>query len=160
MGKVVEMMKAQPYIPYNMGSFGKAEYMLIRQHKFPAKWEMGVDVVVSADSDRILGWDYDGFRKTLSKYVGSGELAIGEWAKTANSDDLMAFIKEALKVEEIHPGVEFTGCRVLGTVNRSNGFPIYSLEVFANKSGQKEYSEGIAPNVHKLKAGDMIFAWM
>jgi hypothetical protein len=69
------------------------------------------------------------------------------WLQSASKKPLMAFIIEALKVDQTDPETEWTGCRILGTVNRSNGYPVYSFQLFANKSKAKVYSGQCAPNV-------------
>jgi hypothetical protein len=154
------MMKAEPYRPYAMGSTGNASNMYIRQFNFPAEWDRDVDKITSADSDRLLSWDYDGFRKTLQKHIGTGEGAIGDWTRNATDEEAMAFIKEALKVAENYPDVVWTGYRVTGTVHRGNGFPIYTLTLFANRSGVAVYSDELAPNVEKPSAEHMFGGFM
>lgn len=115
--------------------------MFIRQFNFPVKYSEK-DLLTSADSDRLLSWDYDGFRKTLEKFIGLGEGAIGSWVRgsrdgviEATDENIMAFIKAALKTEEGIPGIKWTGWQVTVTVHQGNGFPIYTLSLFANKSG-------------------------
>lgn len=151
--KTHKMRKAQGYRSGAMGSLGDANNMFIGQFNFPAEYT-DEDRVTQADSDRILSRDYDGFRKTLMKFVGSGEMAIGSWIGgsmhgeiEATDENVMAFIKEALKVDLAYPGVEWTGWQVTGTVHRGNGFPIYTLSLFANRSGVAVYSDQLAPNV-------------
>jgi hypothetical protein len=138
-----------------MSSTGDANNMFMRQFNFPDKYR-DEDKLMQADSDRILSWDYHGFRKTLWKFIGKGEVAIGSWIRRARDgemeatdENVMAFIKEALKADEIHPGVKWTGWRVTGTVHRGNGFPIYTLSLFANCSGCVVYSDESAPNVEQ-----------
>jgi hypothetical protein len=138
-----------------MGSLGDANNMFIGQFNFPAEYT-DEDKFIQADSDRILSWDYDGFRKTLMKFVGSGEMDIGSWVGgtrngeiEATNENIMAFIKEALKADSACPGVKWTGWQVTGTVHRGNGFPIYTLSLFANRSGVKVYSDQSAPNVDR-----------
>lgn len=154
--------RVEGYRPWAMSSTGNASNMLMRQFKFPAEFT-DEDKVMQADSDRLLGWDYEGFRKTLWKFIGKGEGAIGAWVRgemqgvmEATDENVMAFIKEALKVDEVYPGVQWTGWQVTGTVHRANGFPIYSLSLFANRSGVAVYSDESAPNVEALSFGDML----
>lgn len=160
-----KVYKATAYNPMETGSLGKADNMLIRQFNFPYEYERGVDVMTGADSDRLMGWDYDGFSKTLKDHIHTGELGIGSWCFGASDEEIMNFIKEALNVEKNYPEVEFTGYRVTVTVNRSNGFQIYNLTLFANKSGAKVYSDACAPNVENgggmcfVIRGDNIEGW-
>jgi len=150
-----KIRKAEGHSWGEMGSFGKASNMLMRQFNYPAEYDNKKDVLRSADSDRLLDWDYAGFRATLKKHLGHGEMSIGELIRATDSAgnyimsdaDVFAFIKEALKTEEQNPGVEWTGYRVTGTVNRSNGYPIFTLSLFANLSGVEVYSGDFAPNV-------------
>jgi len=76
-----ELMKAQAFTWGAMSSLGNADNMLMRQFQFPAEFDPTMDKFVSADSDRLLGWDYHGFRKILMKYIGKGEMAIGSWVR-------------------------------------------------------------------------------
>lgn len=161
--KIRPVSVAEAYNPTEMSSLGKASNMLMRQFNFPAKWDDDKDVMISVDSDRLLGWDYEGFRATLKKFVGTGEMAIGAWVRQeyktgqeATDEVVMEFLKEAIKVGECHPGVIFTGWRVTGTVHRGNGFPIYTLSLFANRSGVDVYSDESAPNVEQMSI-DKIF---
>lgn len=154
----LKVLQAEAYRYGAMGSSGNANNMLMRQFQFPAEFDRHVDVMMSADSDRLLMWDYDGFRKTLEKFLGKGEGAIGEWVRRswegkteATDEQVMAFIIEALKAKEQHPDVVFTGWRVTGTVHRGNGFPIYTLSLFANRSGVAVYSDESAPNVEEVR---------
>jgi hypothetical protein len=147
--------KAEGYCSGAMSSTGLANNMFIRQFNFPDEYSVE-DKLMEADSDRLLAWDYHGFRKTLFKFIGKGEGAIGSWVRggmdgviEATDNVVMAFIKEALKADEIHPGVQWTGWRVTGTVHRGNGFPIYTLSLFANCSGCVVYSDESAPNVEQ-----------
>ena len=161
--KTHKMRKAEGYRSAAMCSLGDANNMFIGQFNFPAEYT-DEDKFIQADSDRILSWDYDGFRKTLMKFVGSGEMAIGGWVGgsrsgeiEATNENITAFIKEALKADSACPGVEGTGWQVTVTVHRGNGFPIYTLSLFANRSGVKVYSDQLAPNVDR---GDENGLWI
>jgi hypothetical protein len=154
---------AEAYRPGGMSSLGNASNMFMRQFLFPLQYDVNQDILTSADSDRLLGWDYKGFRATLQKFVGTGEGAIGSWVRReyetgqeATDEVVLEFIKEALKVKENHPGVNFSGWRVTGTVNLGNGFPVYTLSLFANRSGVKVYSDESAPNVEPVSIPKML----
>lgn len=119
--------------------------MLLRQHKFPDTYDER-DKLVSADHDRIQSWDWDHAKRCWQKHLGTGPLAIGDWAKTASVERIMEFVKDALKLDS---SVKWTGFRILGTVNRSNGYPVFSIQAFAKhpESKTKVYSGARAPNV-------------
>ena len=151
-----QVMQAQAYRYGAMGSLGDASYMLIRQVNFPAEYDPAVDEFMTADDDRLLSWDYDHTRACFKKYTGSGELRFGEWAQGASEEDLMECIKALLKADRL---IDWTGCRVLGTVHRGNGYPVWTLQLFANKSGVKVYSGPFAPNVEKSD-DDICFGWL
>ena len=154
-----KVLQAQRYRIGAMGSLGNAAYMLIRQFRFPNGFNTDRDKIISADSDRLLGWGYDQFRSVLKKHIGRGEIAIGKWVLTASDDQVMAFLKDAFDVTTKYPDVEWTGWRVLGTVNRGNGFPIYTLELFANRSGVEVYSDECAPNVEKTSGRNVYISY-
>lgn len=142
----IEVLLAEPYRPMELGSFGKATYMLLRQHKFPHFYERHVDEIMSVDHDRCLMWDREHATRCFKEH-GSNEMSLERWVQSASSKRLFAFLIDILKAEECHPGVKWTGFRIMGTVNRSNGYPVWSFDLFANKSKTKVYSEGHAPNV-------------
>lgn len=141
---------AQSYMSGEMGSFGKAAHMLLRQHQFPDTYDER-DVILSADHDRCLMWDRNHARESFTRHLKTGELGIGDWAIRASEEEVMAFLKDILKAEEQYPGAVWTGFRVLGTVNRSNGYPVFNLELFAKhaESKTKVYSGPDAPNVER-----------
>lgn len=58
----------------------------------------------------------------------------------------MSFVKDILKAD---PEVDWTGFRITGTVNRSSGYTVFTIEVFAKHpdSSTKVYSNSTAPNV-------------
>ncbi|MEK7089472.1 MAG: hypothetical protein AAB920_01495 [Patescibacteria group bacterium] len=140
------MMKANPYRFDVMGSFGDAELMLLRQFQFPNEYEER-EKVMSADHDRCLTWDYEHTRLCFMEYTGTGELGFEYWVHTANDEDVIKFLKDILKADE---KAVWTGYRVLGTVNRSNGYHVWSLQLFAKHpdSKTKVYSGPDAPNVN------------
>ncbi len=139
---------AQPYSFGEMGSFGKAEYMLLRQHQFPDTYD-DRDILITADHDRCFMWDHDHARKCCTRHLKTGEMAIGDWVMRSSEEKVTAFLKDILKADEQYPGVVWTGFLVLGTVNRSNGYPVFSLALFAKhpESETEVYSGPDAPNV-------------
>ncbi len=140
-----QVLIAERYNPTELGSLGHATYMLICQNKFPLDYEV-TDHKTSADHDRLLMWDYEHFRMTCKEYLGTGELGIPAWAQSQHPEKVLEFIKAAMKAD---PKIKWTGHRILGTVNRSNGYPVYSLELFAKGKGSKTkvYTGENAPNV-------------
>ena len=141
-----EVTKAQPYDPSRMGSLGDAAHMLIRQCLFPLEYDAD-ERFTSADSDRLLSWDYERFRRVLKEHLGTGECGIADWARATGNADVMSFIIDALNARK--KNIKWTGYRIVYTVHRANGFPICSLQLFAKRKGSdtKVYSEGDAPNV-------------
>ena len=130
-----EILEATPYNPGELGSLGRAQYMLMAQHQFPVKeYDHPLDIMVTADHDRCVMWDYDHAQACCSRFTGRGDMGIGEWCRTANSTDIFDFWVAILKVEQSHPDRKWTGYRVLGTVNRSNGYPVWSLQLFSKGS--------------------------
>jgi len=139
----VEIHKAEAYQPWRMGSLGNASNMLLRQFQFPTRYDADVDVLTSADHDRCLQWDYEHARAVFTKYLKTGELALPEWLKRGSTTDemVMAFLKEILKVEQGYPDVKWTGYRITYTVNRSNGYPVFTFSLFCNRSGVPAYTD-------------------
>lgn len=151
-----QVTKADPYNPGRMGSLGDASGMLIRQYKFPFEYEFGIDKLVSADSDRISYWcGIDRTSECCKRRTGRGSMGIGDWVRNAKIDDIVAFLTEMLDADST---VMWTGFRVLGTVNRSNGYPIFTLELFSKgKTKTKVYSNENAPNVKTV--GNFYMDW-
>lgn len=148
------VLVATPFAPMQLGSFGTAEYMLLRQFNFPYEYdEAKGDKHLHADSDRLSQWDFSHTRAAYRKRRGlRGDLGIADWARTASRAEIMAFLIDVMKAGENHPGVKWTGFRILGTVNRSNGYPVWTYELFAKGEGSdtKTYSRSNSPNCHPL----------
>jgi hypothetical protein len=66
--------------------------------------------------------------------------------RRAKDQQVIDFLVDVLKADK---SVTWTGYRVLGTVNRSNGHPVWTLEIFAKdlKSDTEVYTGQDAPNV-------------
>ncbi len=144
-----EVLMATPYQWGELGSFGKAKYMLIRQHEFPHVYNDD-EIMLSADHDRCFDWDYEHTRKCFDRHTGTGERGFAEWVqRSASVNQVMSFLKDVLKAEENHPNVVWTGFRIMGTVNRSNGYTVWTLQLFSKnqKSKTKVYSSPFSPNV-------------
>lgn len=131
-----------------MGSFDKTSYMLIRQYQFPDVYYRDMDILLSADDDRCFMWDYKYTRRCFTEHLGTGEGALERWAMSATLEKIMAFLKDILKADE---ATNWTGFRIMGTVNRANGFPVWTFQLFAKhpETDTKVYSGLDAPNVEK-----------
>lgn len=142
--KMVNVYKVEAYQPWRMGSFGDASNMLLRQFNFPERYDADVDVMTQADHDRCFSWDFKHTREVFTKYLKTGELYLPTWLEKQETTDevVMSFLKEMLNTEKNHPGVEWTGFQITYTVNRGNGYPVYSFMLFCNKSGVRVFSEG------------------
>ncbi len=138
-------MQANPYTPDNMGSFGKADSMFLRQFKFPNTYTEK-DILATADHDRCFMWDHDHARRCFDEHTGNGELAFETWVQRATNEAVMRFLIDILKAKL---SIAWTGYRILGTVHRGNGFPVWTLQLFAKHpdSQIKVYSGPNAPNV-------------
>jgi hypothetical protein len=142
---------AQNYDPSEMGSFGKASYMILTQYNFPFNYDDDLDKIISADDDRIFSWDYSYARKVYNKYLKTGELHLREWCTTNKPEKVLAFCKEILKADT---SIDWNGYRILYTVNRSNGYPVFSIQLFYKHpdSDTKVYSKIYdVPNVEKIE---------
>ena len=140
------VLVAQAPFSEDLGSFGRAQYMLIRQCDFPHTYEVD-EAHLSADSDRLSTWDYEYTRACFQRHTGRGEMALAEWVRKTSATKLLAFCTDILKA---HPrGTPWTGCRVPGTVNVSNGFVVWTIEAFAKRPGSRTrvYSGDTAPNI-------------
>jgi len=147
MDSSIQVQSAEPYRYGELGSLGRASGMLIRQFQFPSKYSPE-DKFISADGDRCLQWDHDHARRCFTEHTGKGELGLGDWVGRATDEQMITFIVDLLKADA---SVEWTGYRVLGTVNRSNGFPVWTLQLFAKHpdSDTEVFTGPGAPNVLK-----------
>ena len=146
-----EVSLAEAYRPGAMGSLGNARYMLVRQYEFPHYYDPAVDKIEHADHDRCFMWDHDHASRCFKEHTKTGNGVLAHWVQSATVKQVFAFLRDILKVKEHHPNVKWTGFRITGTVNRSNGYPVWSLELFSNKSGVETYSGPLAPNVKMPK---------
>ena len=146
-----DIFPAQERYNYGMmGSLGSATYMLIAQKAFPESYDETKDKYWTADSDRILMWDYDHFCKIDEKYRKADGIWMGEELFFTSSDEktIMEYLSEMATVgNESNEKVKWTGFRVLGTVNRSNGFPIWSLSLFCKGKGSETKVHNYPPNL-------------
>ena len=129
-----------------LGSMGNATYMLIRQIDFPDTY-LEQERLTGSDHDRTQ--EYFGLGRSheiFQRHTGGGELSLRAWVRSATKDELIAFIAEHLKADK---RIRWTGCRVLGTTNRSNGHTVWTLELFRKhrNSSTLVYSTANAPNV-------------
>ncbi len=141
----------------DMGSLGRAANKLIRQFRFPWEYE-DAELLIMADHDRMMMWNFGHCTKTCKQHMGTGELGLASWARQAPDTKVISLLKDLFRVDVEHPSIKWTGYRITGTVNRSSGYPVYSLWLFAKRRGSKTrvYSSELAPNVHGL-AGDRHF---
>ena len=123
-----EVFPAQPYQPRNMGSTGRAEYMLLRQFEFPDAYDEHLDILDFADHDRLLGRGGGNVEECFKRHIGTGSGGLQGWLENAADLQVMNFLKDLLGADS---QVTWTGYRILGTVNRMSGFPVWTLELFA-----------------------------
>lgn len=111
-----------------MGSLGDASYMLIRQHRFPHEYDPDLDKMTGWDHDRIMQQQYEHGRRCFKEHTNTGDGGLQGWAEKATPEQILAFLKDILKASD---DVEWSGFRILGSVNRGNGYPVYTLQLFA-----------------------------
>lgn len=145
------VLQADPPHARSLGSLGDAAYQLIRQINFPWKYDTDLDKLSGWDSDRIRSnMSLSKFNAIFQHHVGTGEMALGGWAERASEARVLAFCIEILQpFVQVAP---WTGCRILGTVHRGNGFVVWTIELFAKGEGSttEVYSDPVAPNVKPL----------
>lgn len=129
-----------------LGSRGNASLMLVRQIDFPDTY-LGRERLTGADHDRTqdaLGLSRS--HEIFERHTGGGELGLRGWVMSATKEQLIAFIAEHLGTDA---RMRWTGCRLLGTTNRSNGHTVWTLELFRKSCSSKTlvYSTANAPNV-------------
>lgn len=145
----------------DMGSLGDARNKLICQYQFPHEYDPKLDRIISFDHDRLYEQDYERTSAIFNKYLGTGGnylTMLAYWLEDGRitHKKILEMIKELLEAD---PTIEWTGYRILGTVNRSNGAPVHSLQLFAKgkDSKTKVYTGNKAPNVEN--PNDNKFTW-
>lgn len=136
---------ATPYQYGRLGSLGDASYMLLRQYRFPDTYSEKDELIVR-DHDRCMDQDYEHARRCFKEHTGTGECGLQAWLERATDEQVIKFLEDILKVDR---NIGWTGYRITGTVNRGNGFPVWSLSLFAKhpQSDTKVYTGEDAPNV-------------
>lgn len=149
---------AEPQRFWALSSTGDASGMLCGQYQFPYEYT-DEDMFLSNDHDRLISWDADHFRQCMEKHGIKGEAGFSN-PSLITPEKMLDFLKDIFQVEKKYPEVKWTGWRILGTVNRSNGFPVFSLQLFANNSEVEVYSNGNAPNVKGYEEKiDSYYGW-
>lgn len=141
-----EVYPAEPYRMGAMGSLGDASYMLIRQNNFPFSYDTTIDKLVNADHDRLYQHDREHTSRCFEKHAKQGELGFENWFRRATDQQIIDFLVDVMKADQ---KIKWTGYRIMGTVNRSNGYPVWTLELFALGKGSttKIFSGDHVPNV-------------
>ncbi|MBI5654717.1 hypothetical protein HZC53_03640 [Candidatus Uhrbacteria bacterium] len=158
-----QVLKAQAFNSREIGSLGNASLMFIRQFQFPDTYDP-LDGYVGVDHDHVMSEGRNRCIECLMRHTGFGELGLGDWARrTRDADEkfyvvsdvkIIAFLKDFLQAE---PGTNWTGYRITQTVNRGNGAPVWTLEIFAKHpdSKTKVYTGQDAPNVERPRSRRM-----
>jgi hypothetical protein len=142
-----KVQSANPFRYNALGSFGDANLMIVRQYNFPFIHE-DHEQHCSADHDRLMQHDYDYATTCIRKHTGSGELVLGQWFNESPDEKVISFIKEYFRADS---NVIWTGYRIRGSVHKTSGQTIWSLDLFSKdpKSTTEVYSDLEAPNVSK-----------
>lgn len=132
--------------PGALGSLGTGSYILITQYNFPHKYSGDKDTLITQDHDHINNNDRDMLQRECNEAYGSGELGIGQFARDANPQKVLRFLKTVLKADKV---ISWTGFRVMQTTHKGNGFPVFTLELFSNESECDVYTGLSGPNINK-----------
>jgi len=134
---------AEPYKPNNMGSSGKAKFMLIAQNNFPLSYDGDKDKIISAYLDRIQGYDKLHISDCFKKF-NFNERSFESYFKEKSPKVVLSFICELL-----HQDCNiYTGYRITGMVG-GNSYPYYLFELFSKhpETDTEVYSGHNAPNI-------------
>jgi hypothetical protein len=138
--------RAELFRPSELGSLGKASCMLICQHQFPHAYDEVLDKLISFDHDKIMEQQYAHGSGCFKKHTGTGDMGLAGWARRTSPEKILKFVRDILDADI---RVEWTGFRILGTVHRGNGAPVWTLQLFAKhpKSKTLVYDTENAPNL-------------
>lgn len=141
-----EVYQAEAYRGGAIDSHGDASGMLIQQHQFPNVFDPTLDTIVSQYHDRIVRQEYEHATSCFRQHTGTDEFGFKNWVRTTDPSKVISFLMEILKADST---VTWTGFRILGTVNRSTGHPVWYLQLFAKNPSSKTvvYNTENAPNL-------------
>lgn len=128
-----------------MGSYGKANTMLISQHQFPWDYDYHKDKIASAYLDRMREWDSAHITKCLQKYRFDMTY-LDSQIRVEESEQLFKFICELMKEDR----KKWSGYRVTGNVG-GDGHAYYHFQLFYKhpESTTMVYSGDKAPNIEE-----------
>jgi hypothetical protein len=153
------VFQAEAYRSGAMGSLRNASYMLIRQHQFPDTYDGEKDKLIGWDHDRIMQQEHKHGTRCFQKHMQTGEMGLQDWCQRVKPELVMALLKDLLHADE---SVIWTGFRILGTVHRGNGYPVWTLELFSKhpESATQVFDTKNAPNLkgHRVR-GERISVW-
>lgn len=142
----INVGRAEMYNDSELGSFGTASGMYIRQFEFPETYDRNSEKFLSLDHDRLLQWDHAHASMCFREYTGTGDVGFATFARQSADKNVMAFIRAVTKADET---INWTGYRILASVNRATGYVVWTLQLFAKnpKGSTKVYTGENAPNV-------------
>ncbi len=137
-----QVAMARPYRKNALESIGDASLMLIRQKNFPNQFDER-DSYEMSDHDRLKP---EHVSSCCKQHIGNTDWCIGYWARKAFDRQIMAFLIDILEADK---SIKWTGYRIMGTLNRSTGWPVWTLELFAKhpETDTLVYTGPNAPNV-------------
>lgn len=127
----------------DLGTFGNASYKLISQHEFPHIYDTDKDILLNVDHDRL------DLRRIYRDY-NFRDVDLGKNIASAGFETAFKVLKEIFSMvyDDVYKPI-WTGYRIMGTVDKSNGFVVWSLCLFAKVNPEtKVYSGYDAPNVY------------
>jgi hypothetical protein len=144
------MLAAGAYFPGCLDLAHEVNQYLVRQFNFPDEFAER-DREAAADHDRLMsrgGAEYERVMACFERHTGARDQAFADWARDPQRTDkeVFAFMKDILGAD---PTFAWTGYRIQGGVNRSNGARVWTLQLFAKnpQSRTRVYSGEDAPNV-------------
>lgn len=137
------------YEPHSLGSMSSTCYMLIRQYNFPNTYDPDFDLMLDADSDRLVEQDGDRINQCFKEHNVGSIVSIESWVKSAEDKSILNFLCDLFQVEKKE---KWTGYRILGGVHQRNGWPVWSLSLFAKhpNTNTQVYTGEDAPNVAQI----------
>lgn len=139
----VKIRLANPYQLGQMGTFGKAKEMLLKQYQFPAFFEQHKDEIASDYLDRIQVQYPEDSKKCLKKFgLEGGQIEVK--LRIMEDNNILDFLCEIMKVER----EKYTGYRIIGDVG-DNGRDYYCFQLFYKHpdTDTEVFSGEHAPNV-------------
>ena len=129
--------------------------VLVQQFNFPFTYEADLDVLIGEDNDTLLKIKPKRTARCFLQHTEYDEKFLRKWLKDCSNEKVIDFIKDLIEADS---EIEWTGYRILATINPSKGNTYWRFELFSKhpNSSTAVYTGELAPNVLQNKNEEKI----